>query len=85
MVLDNVDSFLDMVKTKDIVIYGTGYVADRFFDALVLHGIDEKVRCFATSERNEKTFKGRAVYSVAELDVLDNTIICIAVHETAEI
>ncbi len=71
----------ELEKSK-IIIYGAGYVADRFYKALSKHGWHNKVLFFVTTEGSDKCMNGFVVKSVDALSKNDEFLICIAVHES---
>lgn len=80
----NYDNIVEFLKDKQIIIYGAGYVAAKFYDLLVLNGLDDNVSCFAVTESiTEGCYKkGRMIKSIHNVDINENSIICLAVHET---
>ena len=77
----SISSFLE---GKKIVIYGIGYVARKFYHALVAQGLDSNVEYFVVSQRRgeQTAMNGIDVRVIQELKAGDDTMICIAVHET---
>lgn len=77
----SISSFLE---GKKIVIYGIGYVAQKFYHALVAQGLDSNVEYFVVSQRigEQTAMNGINVRVIQELKAGDDTMICIAVHET---
>lgn len=75
---------LDSFKGKKIIIYGTGHVARKFYKAMEKHGLREQVQCFVRSRdiRQGESFEGVPVYSLEAVSVEEDTLICLAVHES---
>ncbi len=79
----DVDEFTGLVSDKKILIYGAGYVAANFLEALKKNGLEGQVLGVIVSRLPETmeyvgTFPVRTIDQIA---VDDETIICIAVHE----
>lgn len=78
------DELLRDLQTSDVVIFGAGFVADMFYQGLALHGLASKVRCFVVSHTQEgRLLHGRPVLSVECATLSDDTLLCVAVHESA--
>ena len=76
------NELLEQLKTNRILIFGTGFVAERFLSALISLGLSDRVDGFVVSERTEtERFRG---YPVFEWNgtLPDNTVLCLAVHDT---
>lgn len=69
---------------REIVIYGAGHVGRKFFRTLEERGFGSQVRCFAvTGQRKPGTvLEGIPLKCIYDIPILDNTLICLAVHET---
>lgn len=74
---------IEIISDKKILIYGAGYVALNFLEALKRNGLEEQVLGFAVSQitETEKYIDSLPVRSIDQVPVDDETIICIAVHE----
>ncbi len=71
------------MATKDLVIFGTGFVAEMFWNGLELHGLTNRVRfCVITCAVPGQKFHGLPVYSVHEAVLPENSLLCISVHES---
>ncbi len=84
MELWRIKMFLQRLKGKKIVIYGTGHVARKFYKTLVKHGIQEQILCFVRTKNvmEGESFEGLPVYCYKEFPVDNAMLICIAVHES---
>ena len=82
MEVNDVSQLLDALKTHKVVIYGTGYVATRFYNSLKEYGVDGNVECFITTEGSKDTIDGKGILSIDKFENAANIIICIAVHES---
>ena len=69
---------------KEIVIYGAGHVGRKFFRTLKVQGLGSQVRCFAVTKQTEEenVLDGIPLKCIYDISVQDNTLICLAVHET---
>lgn len=69
---------------QKIYIYGTGYIANIFFDILKEKGFQSQVGGFVVSQimGNQENMKELPVYSINRLSVGEDILICIAVHES---
>lgn len=83
----NCDNIVGFLKDKQIIIYGAGYVASKFYDLLVLNGLDDNVSCFVvTGNITEGCYKnGHMIKSIYDVDINENSIICLAVHEALKV
>lgn len=80
--VQSLDKLLEMIKKQDTLIFGTGYVAERFFDGLDRHGLGDRIRCFVTTKGQEHDYQKRPVISINKLSSENNeSLICIATHE----
>lgn len=77
------EEFIELISDKKILIYGAGYVAINFLEALKRNGLIGQIRGFAVSQITEtkKYIRSFPVQSIDRVIVDDETIICIAVHE----
>lgn len=72
------------LEGKEIVIYGAGHVGRKFFRMLEEQGSGGRVKCFAVTRRPEQgtVLEGIPLKCIYDIPVQDNTLICLAVHET---
>ncbi len=79
----NTFDLLNVLKKNRIIIYGTGFVARLFYEALAHHKIEQSIKCFVVSDPipRDRIFKELPVVSVQSLIEKEDEIICIAVHE----
>lgn len=85
MVVNSTEELLGIIRKNDIAIYGIGYVAERFYDSLILHGCKDNIKCFITTKKKVNQYKGLQVLSLNEYKKKKeflNYLICIAVHES---
>ena len=77
------NEFLEIIAYKKIWVYGAGYVANRFLEALKKHGMESHVQGYIVSQKKEdqEYINGLPVKSIENMVVDDASIICIAVHE----
>lgn len=75
---------LESFTGKKIIIYGTGHVARKFYKAMEMHGLGEQVQCFVRSRNvsEGESLEGVPVYGFEAVHVEENTLICLAVHES---
>ena len=76
------NELLDEILTSGAIVYGTGYVAERFIESLRLLGISHSIRYCVTTQKDKDIFNGYNVLEISELkEYYDGELICIAVHE----
>lgn len=83
--IENRSNLLSILKERRIVIYGTGYVAMRFYRALGIHNLAENITCFAVTDmknQRDTVINGIKVQAIAEIEIVDDMMVCIAVHES---
>lgn len=82
---DKVD-LMQILEHKRIVVYGAGFVAEKFYEALVIQGLHRNVECFVVSrkEPEQKFLKGKNVISIDEFENSENILICLAVHDVTK-
>ena len=78
----DVKKLLEIIANNDIVVYGAGYVAERFYMALQQRNLQNKIKCFVVTNNNKSSTKFMEK-PVEQLDNLEekDIYICIAVHE----
>lgn len=76
--------FLQSLKGKKIVIYGTGHVARKFYKTLLKRGVKEQILCFVRTKNVKvgEEFEGIPVYCFDEICVDNTILVCLAVHES---
>jgi len=80
--ITNTDELKIIMLSRECVIFGAGYVAQRFFKALCRQNLDYNVKAFITSSpTNIMKIDNIPVLSIEELKRYTNPIILIAVHE----
>ena len=76
---------LEQLKTKEFAVFGTGFVAEMFWQALKLHGMEDRVSfSVITHTESGSCFHGKPVYSLRETQIPENMLLCVAVHESAK-
>lgn len=76
------DELKKIILSRECVIFGAGYVAQRFFKALTRQGLGKQVRSFITSSLPTITeIDNIPVQSIEALKRYTNPMILIAVHE----
>lgn len=80
----NTKEFLQYISNKKIMIYGTGYVALNFLEALQKRGLDNRIQGFVVSKKSweQRDIKGFPIKEIDEIFVSNEIVICIAVHES---
>lgn len=85
MIYESAVELLAILREKNIIIYGLGFQALRFYEVLKIYGLDKKVQCFITSYPEEAAKRSRIdeipVVWVGNIAFDYNIIICIAMHE----
>lgn len=79
----NIAELLEILANNDIAVYGTGYVAERFYMGLQKVNLQHKIKCFVVtnSTENDARFMDKPVEQLDNLEEKD-IYICIAVHES---
>lgn len=75
------ETLIEFIRNNKISIYGTGYVAGKFYAALQLHRLTDQIDFFITSEGSEEQYKKCDVLSVNDNRVREANIL-VAVHES---
>lgn len=80
--LYHTDNLLRMLAANEIVIFGTGYVAETFWYGLERLGLTAHVSQFIISDAaaGDRTFHCRPVCSLGEAKVSPDAVLCLAVH-----
>ena len=68
-------------EAKQIVIFGTGYIAEQFTRVLIEQGLEGRIAGYITSDGNVGEYMGFPVNRIQPSQVELDTLICIAVHE----
>lgn len=80
---NKIDEFVDLITKNNIYIYGAGYVANLFFDALKRKGFIQNIKGFIVSKKEDKkNIYGIPILDLEECEIVNKSIVCIAVHET---
>lgn len=86
-------TLLKTIQTRGVVLFGTGFVAEKIVHTLTEHGLMECVRGFVVSKAVTTSFKGNPVWSVNQYSEFVTSqrnkklsselpLLCIAVHES---
>ncbi|WP_044913064.1 hypothetical protein [Butyrivibrio sp. WCE2006] len=73
------DKLIDKLKKQNFYIYGTGFVAEHFYEALNRLELSKNTVSFVTTHNQNSEYHGIPVKSIK--DINDDLLICIAVHE----
>ena len=78
------DGLQRIIVANEIVIFGTGYVAESFWYGLERMELTSRVSCFVVSEtaKEKEQFHSRPVYSLHDAVFYPDMIVCLAVHST---
>lgn len=81
--VNTVDELIELIKSNRIIVYGTGYVAERFIDSLRLRGLDKFISYCAVTNKETMNYQNFEVLSLEELrKKISSEVVCIAVHES---
>lgn len=80
--MNEIEKLLKDIKCNGTVIIGAGLIAKRFYIGLERHQIDDKVICFAVTNKgkNPDQLFGKPVVELKDLEINSKTISCIAGH-----
>ena len=80
--LYHTDHLLRMLAANEIVIFGTGYVAETFWYGLGRLGLTARVSRFIITDAadSDRIFHGKPVCSLSEARVSPDAVLCLAVH-----
>lgn len=72
-----------ILNANKIAIYGTGFVANQFYNILCMRGLKDNIKYFVVSNeiKEKKYMYDIPVKSVLEVKEENDLVICIAVHE----
>ena len=82
---DNAKQLIELIKKRRVIIYGTGYSASLFWEALKKHSLEKNISGFAVSKLVKNTarnYKGFEIKQIDEIDFTDDMIVCVAVHDS---
>ncbi|MCI8567059.1 MAG: hypothetical protein HFI39_12250 [Lachnospiraceae bacterium] len=81
--ITSAEELLKRLHDSRIVIYGTGYVGKKFFQALKNNGLVQNVVSFAVSKvpADLTVIEGIQVHSIEHIAFGDSVMVCVAVHE----
>lgn len=75
---------MEELRGKEITIYGAGHVGRKFCRTLRAKGLGNQVRYFAVTGHTEEgaLLDGIPLVCIYNVPIQENTLICLAVHET---
>lgn len=75
---------VDYLKEKNIVIYGAGFIAQEFWNALINCGLSQYVKevCVTQISKSSTEFNGYKIKTIDQIVLLPNSVVCIACHES---
>ncbi len=76
------NEILTILKTKQYMIYGCGFVASIFYRSLEKKGLLDNFEGFITTEKTECGLDGSEPKIISEIKDIGSKFICIAVHES---
>lgn len=79
--INNINELIDLLTERRFWIFGTGFVADIFWQGLVSYGLCSNVEGFIVSKKDMDFFCGLNIIGVDEGGGVGSDLICIAVHE----
>ena len=80
---ETAEALLDAVKAAGCLVFGSGYVAEMFWEALRARGAADALRgCMATAPAPDDRFHGLPVRRLADVSPDEAGLVCIAVHES---
>lgn len=84
IICNNAQEFVECIADKKILIYGTGYVAHIFLEALKKRKLEKQIQGFVVSchSRSVDEIEGIPVNEIEEILIDEDTVVCIAVHES---
>ncbi len=83
--INTADQLINLIKEKNVYIYGAGFVGERFYYALQKYGIGPEIRSFVVTEHSGIVCCGLKVQSLSDVIQVfnhDTDLICIATHES---
>lgn len=80
----SINELEQLLKEKKIIIYGTGHIGKKFLLALKRLGLVEQITCFTKTGHveQEENVNVIPVYTLSQINVGKNSIVCLAVHES---
>lgn len=86
-------TLLKTIQTRGVVLFGTGFVAEKIVHTLAEQGLEDCIRGFVVSKAVTTSFKGRPVWSLEQYSefvmsqkkknlLSELPLLCIAVHES---
>ena len=78
------EELVRLLETKELVLFGVGFVAEMFYAALERRGLSSRLRfAVVTYAQAGLQFHGRPVLSLKEAAFSEDVLLCAAVHESA--
>ncbi len=73
---------IDILNRNQIVVYGVGYIAKRFYNALKHYNLERNVICFITSSGEGEEIDGVPVERYSHDTLNKDALVCVAVHDS---
>lgn len=73
---------LKLIRANKIIVYGAGYVAERFCNALKLHGLHGQIECLTTTSKSNAFLCDKEIINMNQITDYEKYLFCIAVHES---
>lgn len=72
---------IEHIKKSNVVIYGSGYLAEAFLKILRVHSLENRVIGVVSTCGSQASFLGYRVEKFDEFDVPNGAIVCVCMHE----
>lgn len=79
--VQTVEEIISILKTKKLVVYGTGFVAKRFYEVMQENGLEDNISYYIVTNPTVLEFQGKKVIGIMDYKSTDEEIIIVAVHE----
>lgn len=71
----------EVLKSQKIVIYGAGFIADLFYQALVENSLSDHIIDVVTTTENDKLFHGFEIKKYSKEGIPSDALVCVAMHD----
>ncbi|SFI08618.1 hypothetical protein SAMN04487830_12149 [Pseudobutyrivibrio sp. OR37] len=75
------EEFINILKNNKFIIYGAGYVAEKFYKGIKIRSLEDNLECFVTTEGDTKSIDNYPIKSIDNIKISDY-VVCLAVHES---
>lgn len=75
------EELIRQIKSEEIALFGTGFVAERFYMALCQQGLQDQISCCYETAGAGGEFHGTPVYTLDEIARPRDILCCVAVHD----